>query len=70
MFVADVGGGQELVEVGLVIALDRDFLEEVECDVPRFAEGLDFLVAAGFLAHEVVGWESGDAEALVFVFLK
>jgi len=72
-FAAEFGvfglAGEELVERGLVVAFDGKLRHHGERDVVFFrAEGLDFLVAAGLLAHEVVGGDSDDNQAAVFVF--
>ena len=61
--------GERLVERVDVLALDRDFREELEVDVLLGAEGLDLGVGPRFLLAEVVGRESEDFETLVLVLL-
>ena len=65
-----VGGfaGEEVVERGLVVAFDGDFGHHWEADVVFLgAEGFDLFVGAWFLAHEVIGGDADDDQALVFV---
>ena len=62
-------GGEEVVQGRDVVALDGDLGVEVEFHVLLGAEFLDFGVATGFLAAEIVRGEGEDGEALFLVLL-
>ena len=63
--------GQEPVERALVVALDRDFREQVERDfLVQATELLDVRVVARLLTAEVIGGKRQNLKALVLVFLE
>lgn len=73
-FAAEFGvfgfAGEELVERRLVVAFDRELGHHGKADIVFLgAEGLDFLVGAGLLAHEVVGGNADDDQPLILIFL-
>ncbi len=61
--------GEVLIQRSHIAALDGDLGHHRKGDmVFGGAEGLDFLVGAGFLAAEIVGGDADDDEAAVLVF--
>ncbi len=62
-------GRQEPVQQALVVALDRDFGEDVEGSVFLGTKRLDLSVGARLLAGEVVGGEGQDSKAFFLVSL-
>ena len=63
-------GREEFVERTLILALYRDFGEQVERDVLLGAELLDFLVGPRLLLVEVVGRKGENVKTLVLVLLE